>query len=166
LVASLLDSKQASAEELAAPYHDHWEIETALDELKSYLRGANIVFRRKIADLARQEFYGLILAHFANRGLMHDDAPTANADPDQLSFVRAVRVVRRKLATFHAIPPQQRKEFHECVLQEILQEGVVSSRDRRNVRGVKRKVSKFPICRRLAPRLFSIDNEKAIKILK
>jgi hypothetical protein len=52
------------------------------------------------------------------------------------------------------------------VLHEILQERVVSSRGRRNVRGVKRKMSKFPIRRRHAPRFPSIDIDKAIKIIK
>lgn len=110
LVSSLLDPEQAPAEELAALYHERWEIETALDELKTHLRGAKIVLRSKTADLVRQEFYGLLLAHFAIRGLMHEAALTANEDPDQLSFVHAVRVVRRKLATFHAIPPSATAE--------------------------------------------------------
>jgi len=35
--------------------------------------------------------------------------------------------------------------FHERVLEEILQERVVSSRGRRNPRGVKRKMSNFPL---------------------
>ncbi len=91
--------------ELAALYHERWEIETALDELKTHLRGAKLVLRSKTPDLVRQEFYGLMMAHFAVRGLMHEAALKADADPDQLSFLHAVRVVRRKLATFNAIPP-------------------------------------------------------------
>ena len=105
LATSILDPQQAPAEELAALYPERREIETALDELKTHLRGARIVLRSKTADLVRQEFYGLMLAHFAIRGLMHEAALTANEDPDRLSFVHAVRVVRRKLVTFHAIPP-------------------------------------------------------------
>ena len=105
LVTSLLDPAQAPAAELAALYHERWEIETALDELKTHLRGANIVLRSKTPDLVRQEFYGLMMAHFAVRALMHEAALKADADPDQLSFLHAVRVVRRKLAAFHAIPP-------------------------------------------------------------
>ncbi len=105
LVTNILDPKRAPAEELAALYHERWEIETALDELKTHLRGAKIVLRSKTPDLVRQEFYGFMLAHFAIRGLMHEAALTANEDPDRLSFLHAVRVVRRKLATFHAIPP-------------------------------------------------------------
>ena len=105
LVTNILDPKRAPAEELAALYHERWEIETALDELKTHLRGAKIVLRSKTPDLVRQEFYGFMLAHFAIRGLMHEAALTADEDPDRLSFLHAVRVVRRKLTTFHAIPP-------------------------------------------------------------
>jgi hypothetical protein len=105
LVTSILDPQQAPAEELAALYHERWEIETALDELKTHLRGARIVLRSKTPDLVRQEFYGLMMAHFAVRALMHEAALQADEDPDRLSFLHAVRVVRRKLPTFHAIPP-------------------------------------------------------------
>jgi hypothetical protein len=48
---------------------------------------------------------GLILAHFAVRGVMHAAALQADEDPDRLSFLHAVRVVRRKLAAFGALPP-------------------------------------------------------------
>jgi len=105
LLTSLLDPVQAPATELAALYHERWGIETALAELKTHLRGAKLVLRSKTPDLVRQEFYGLMMAHFAVRGLMHEAALKAEIDPDQLSFLHAVRVVRRKLAAIHAIPP-------------------------------------------------------------
>jgi Insertion element 4 transposase N-terminal/Transposase DDE domain len=105
LLTTLLDPVQAPAAELAALYHQRWGIETALAELKTHLRGAKIVLRSKTPDLVRQEFYGLMMAHFAVRGLMHEAALKADIDPDQLSFLHAVRVVRRKLAAIHAIPP-------------------------------------------------------------
>lgn len=105
LATSILEAEQAPAEELAALYHERWEIETALDELKTHLRGARIVLRSKTPDLVRQEFYGLLLAHFAIRGLMHEAALKGGEDPDRLSFLHAVRVIRRKLPTWHAVPP-------------------------------------------------------------
>jgi Transposase DDE domain len=105
LVTTILDHEKAPAQDLAALYHERWEIETALDELKTHLRGAKIVLRSKTPDLVRQEFYGLLMAHFAIRGLMHEAALKAKEDPDRLSFLHAVRVVRRKLPVFSAIPP-------------------------------------------------------------
>lgn len=111
LLTSLLDPAQAPATELAALYHERWEIETALAELKTHLRGAKIVLRSKTPDLVRQEFYGLMMAHFAVRGLMHEAALKADTDPDQLSFLHAVRVIRRKLAAFNAIPPSAAEDL-------------------------------------------------------
>jgi hypothetical protein len=105
LTTTILDHERSPATELAALYHERWEIETAFDELKTHLRGANIVLRSKTPDLVRQEFYGLLMAHFAVRGLMHEAALNADEDPDRLSFLHAVRVVRRKMAAFGAIPP-------------------------------------------------------------
>jgi hypothetical protein len=105
LVTTILDFQRAPAHELAALYHQRWEIESALDELKTHLRGPRIVLRSKAPDLVRQEFYGLMMAHFAIRGLMHEAALKANEDPDHLSFLHAVRVIRRKLPAYHAIPP-------------------------------------------------------------
>lgn len=106
LLTTILDPDKAPAQELAALYHERWEIETAFDELKTHLRGAKIVLRSKTPDLVKQEFYGLLMAHFAVRGLMHEAALRTKEDPDRLSFIHAVRVVRRKLPAFHAIPPR------------------------------------------------------------
>lgn len=105
LVTNMLDPEQAPALELAALYHERWEIEGAFDELKTHLRGARIVLRSKTPELVRQEFYGLLMAHFAIRGLLHEAALEADEDPDRLSYLHAVRVVRRKLAQAAAIPP-------------------------------------------------------------
>jgi hypothetical protein len=105
LITTILNPKQAPAEELAALYHERWEIETALDELKTHLRGAQIVLRSKTPELVRQEFYGLLMAHFAIRGLMHEAALRADEDPDRISFMHSARVVQRRMARFVAIPP-------------------------------------------------------------
>ena len=111
LLTTILDHEKAPAQELAALYHERWEIETALDELKTHLRGAKTVLRSKTPDLVRQEFYGLMMAHFAIRGLMHEAALKADDDPDRISFLHAVRVIRRKLPVFAAIPPSAQACF-------------------------------------------------------
>ena len=105
LMTTVLDPVQAPAEALAALYHERWEIEGALDELKTHLRGARVILRSKTPELVRQEFWGLLLAHFAVRGLMHEAALRADVDPDRLSFLHAVRVVRRKLPQLGALSP-------------------------------------------------------------
>jgi hypothetical protein len=105
LVTTILDPQQAPAQELAPLYHERWELETALDELKTHLRGGRMVLRSKTPDLVRQEFYGLLLTHFALRRLMHEAALRVAEDPDRLSFTHTVRVVRRRLPQCVAIPP-------------------------------------------------------------
>jgi hypothetical protein len=105
LITTILDHEQAPAKDLAALYHERWEIETALDELKTHLRGAQIVLRSKTPELVQQEFFGLLMAHFAIRGLMHEAALKADEDPDRLSFVHSVHVVQRRMSRYGAIPP-------------------------------------------------------------
>jgi len=105
VITTILDPQQAPAAELAALYIERWEIETAFDELKTHMRGSRVVLRSKTPDLVRQEFYGFLMAHFAVRGLMHEAALKEGIDPDRLSFIHSVRVLRRKLPQFVAIPP-------------------------------------------------------------
>jgi len=111
LITTILDAKLAPAKELAALYHERGEIETTLDELKTHLRGAQIVLRSKTPELVQQEFYGLLMAHFAIRGLMHEAALRADQAPDRLSFVHAVRVVQRRLPRYVAMPPSAEKNL-------------------------------------------------------
>lgn len=108
LVTTILEPDRAPAEELAALYHERWEMETAFDEFKTHLRGGQRVLRSKTPDLVRQEAWGFLLAHFAIRALMHEAAlgalPRAR-DPDTLSFTHALRAIRRTLPHVAAIPP-------------------------------------------------------------
>ena len=101
LVTTLLGPAEAPAKELAALYHERWESEGAFAELKVSLPGRRLMLRSRRADLAEQELYGLLLAHFALRRLMHEASRQAGCDPDTLSFLHTVRIVRRHLP-FHA----------------------------------------------------------------
>lgn len=105
LITTALDYEQAPAEELAALYHERWEIETSIGEVKTHMRGEGIVLRSKTPELVRQEFYGFLLAYFAVRGVMHEAALEADEDPDRLSFLHAIKVIRRKIPAFGIFPP-------------------------------------------------------------
>ena len=94
LLTTLLDEKKAPALELAALYHQRWEVEAVFDELKIHLLQKRRVLRSKTADLVRQEFYGWVLAHYAVRWLMHQ-AATEHRLPDRsLSFTANVQLFR------------------------------------------------------------------------
>ena len=105
LITNILDEQLAPANELAALYHERWEIEGTLDEFKTHLRANSTVLRSKTPELVQQELWGLLLAHFAIRQLMAQAAWNKGLDPDKLSFVHAVRVVKRKLPQAAAVPP-------------------------------------------------------------
>jgi len=105
LITTLMDESQAPALELAALYHERWEIEGVFDEFKTHLRGSSTVLRSKTPDLVQQELWGLLLAHFAVRQLMAQAAWRQELDPDRLSFMHAVRVIKRKLPQAAAVPP-------------------------------------------------------------
>ncbi len=105
LVTNILDPLAAPALELAALYHERWEIEGVFDEFKTHLRANSTVLRSKTPELVEQELWGLLLAHFAIRQLMAQAAWPRGLDPDRLSFTHAVRVIKRKMPQAAAIPP-------------------------------------------------------------
>jgi len=105
LVTNIHDATQAPALELAALYHERWEIEGVFDEFKTHLRANSTVLRSKTPELVQQELWGLLLAHFAIRQLMTQAAWSRGLDPDVLSFTHAVRVIKRKLPQAAAVPP-------------------------------------------------------------
>ena len=105
LVTTILDPAEASATELAAAYHQRWEIETAFDELKTHQRGPRAVLRSKSPGLVQQEIWGHLCCHYAIRALMFEAAAHAGRDPDRVSFVAALRISRRSIAQQGAFPP-------------------------------------------------------------
>ena len=98
LFTTITDPDQASALELAAAYAQRWEIELAFDELKTHQRGPRTVLRSKSPDLVLQEIWGHLCCHYAIRTLMWEAADHADVDPDRVSFVTALRIVRRSVA--------------------------------------------------------------------
>jgi hypothetical protein len=105
LITNILDPEAAPALELAALYHERWEIESVFDEFKTHLRANSTVLRSKTPELVQQELWGLLLAHFAIRQLMVQAAWPRGLDPDRLSFVHAMRVIKRKMPQAAAVPP-------------------------------------------------------------
>jgi len=116
LLCSIMDPRKAPAIQLANLYGRRWTIETVLGELKTRLRGARVVLRSRIPDLTRQDFYGLLLAHFGVRALMHDAALQEKIDATDLSFVHAVRTVARYLPLYVSFLPSAEEEAPQITL--------------------------------------------------
>jgi Insertion element 4 transposase N-terminal/Transposase DDE domain len=105
LVTTIGDPAMAPAHELAALYTERWEVETALGELKTTQRGPKQVLRSKSPELVAQEVWAHLLVHYALRAVMHTAALAEDLDPDRLSFIASLRVIRRQVIAAPAFSP-------------------------------------------------------------
>lgn len=108
LITNLLDidgDDGARADELAAAYHQRWEQETANDQLKTHLRGPGRVLRSRLPDLAYQEIWAYLIVHHTISALIAKASAAADLDPDQISFARTLRLIRRTATGTADIPP-------------------------------------------------------------
>lgn len=107
LITSLLDIEKFPAQLLACEYHQRWEVENTIDELKLHLLGRKTHIRSQKAREVVQEVYGLLLGHWAIRLLIFQAANSADVSPLHLSFTGTLRVVRRALPKFQRLQPQE-----------------------------------------------------------
>lgn len=105
LLTTILDPREATAGELAYAYHQRWEQETSIDQVKTHLRGPGRVLRSKSPDLVYAEIYGYLLVHYAISALIGRAATDAGLDPDRVSYTRTLRLVRRSATGTAAFPP-------------------------------------------------------------
>jgi hypothetical protein len=106
LITTILDPEEAGAEELAALYPERWEIEITIKEGKIILRKGRITLRSKKPELVRQEFWGMILAHYVVRKMMAQAALDKRRDPDELSYAGSIEIIKSTLAgPVLSVPP-------------------------------------------------------------
>ena len=105
LITTITDWQEALAPDLAAAYQQRWEFEIALDEIETHQIAHSRVLRSKSPQMVRQEIWGILLAHYAIRTLMVEAAHDADIDPDRLSFIRSLRVIRREAEGSADFPP-------------------------------------------------------------
>jgi hypothetical protein len=104
-VITTLSLRTATATELARLYAERWSIETSLQEIKTHLRGRRVLLRSRLPELVKQDFYGLLLAYFGVRRLMHEGALQEDIEPTSISFLHALHVVIRRLPQAVAFSP-------------------------------------------------------------
>jgi len=105
LVTNITDPDEIAAIEMAAAYHERWEAELVIDELKTHQLGSGVILRSRKPEMVEQEIWGLLLTHYGIRHLMREAADQADLDPDRMSFIRALRVVRRQVSGQAAFSP-------------------------------------------------------------
>jgi hypothetical protein len=143
LATTLLDPEAYPALDLVCAYHERWEIEVVIDEVDTHQRLAGRPSRSLKPVGVIQELYGLLVAHYAIRFLMHEAACQASVDPDRISFVHALNVVHDAIPEFQMTTPEQLPQLYTRLLRDIAHELLPNRRPRSNPRVVKRKMSKF-----------------------
>ena len=97
IATTLLDPDLYPARDLCVLYHERWEIELAIDEIKDHQRLSSHPLRSKLPILVLQELYALLLAHYAVCALRLQAAQTKGLDPDRVSFTEGIRVLKSGL---------------------------------------------------------------------
>jgi hypothetical protein len=106
LVTTLTDHIAYPIAEFPDRYAERWQIETAIGEVETRLRGGpEVVLRSKSPDMVRQEIYALLCLYQAIRHLIHTAAEHAGLDPDRISFTRTVEAARRHASDDAAFSP-------------------------------------------------------------
>jgi hypothetical protein len=140
LITDVLNPADLPAREAPVIYHERWEQELAFDEIKTHLNGRAVPIRSKTPAGVVQEIYGLMLAHYVVRRVIHDAAVVARHDPDRLSFIDSLRVLQCHLPES---PRQSVEEWYQRLLKEVRRQKLRPRRDRWYDRVIKQKMSKW-----------------------
>ena len=147
VITTLLNPRLAPAHEVACGYHERWEVEVTIDEIDTHQRLVGRTLRSLTPIGVIQELYGILLAHYAVRYLMHEAALRHEVDPDRLSFVHAVEILRDAVMEFQIVEASQQSALYERLLDDIASKRLPERRCRSNARVVKRKMSNFRLKR-------------------
>jgi Insertion element 4 transposase N-terminal/Transposase DDE domain len=141
LLTTLLDEALDPARTLIVLYHERWEEEVTIDELKTHQR-ERPVLRSQTPGGVVQELYGLLLGHYVIRVLMQEAAASRGLDPQRMSFTGALKILRCRLPECPASRRGRSRWYHNLVA-EIAEEVLPERRDRVNPRVIKRKMSNW-----------------------
>lgn len=142
LLTTLLSADEHPAPRLIALYHERWEEELAIDELKTH-QCERLTLRSETPAGVAQEVYGLLLGHYVIRKLMCEAADFAGLAPRELSFLNTLKILRCRLPECPRSPSGIERWFQQ-LLAEVAEERLDPRRNRVNPRVIKRKMSKWP----------------------
>jgi hypothetical protein len=143
LATTLLNPRSAPALELIDGYHERWEVEVVLDEIKTHQRLQQPVLRSRTPQGVVQEVYALLLAHYAVRALMYQAAQQAHLDPDRLSFTEAVFVVSETTHQLAQVLPTSHDALRQEMLERLRAQRLPARRLRSNPRVLKKLYRKY-----------------------
>ena len=143
LVTTLLDPVGYPALDLIQVYHQRWEFEVTMDEIETHQRLTDSPLRGRTPQRVLQELYGLLLAHFIVRSLMHEAALAAGIVPTRLSFMQSVELVRQAVVEFQWVCPQQHPALRARLLRDLAHTRLPIRRLRTAPRVVKQRHSKY-----------------------
>lgn len=144
LITSLLDPRQAPAEELVMAYHQRWEFELGVDELVTHQRPPRPLRSHTPVGVI-QEIYALFLAHYLVRAVMVAAAASADLAPTRLSFLTTLRLIREALPDFQRSAPVEHQRISERLRADVVAATLPLRANRSNPRVVKRKMSTFRV---------------------
>ena len=145
LITTLLSPEQAPAQALCLCYHERWEVEETIDETRNQQRLSQQPLRSRWPKLVLQEFYALLLAHYAVRCLMLQAAQSKGLDPDRISFTGAIQVLGQGLLQSSFSSPELTIRALKRMCADLASPGqlVAPRRLRFNCRVVKHICTRF-----------------------
>jgi Transposase DDE domain len=147
LVTTILDPANAPAKELAALYHERWDIEGFLKQIKSVQLNNEKIFRSKSPNGVRQEFWAPLAVHYATMCVRVDAADQAQLDPDRISHKNTVRVIRSRVGKPESFHLTHSDDHYRVLLTEVTSEINPERRNRSDPPVVKRKMNNFGLKR-------------------
>jgi hypothetical protein len=152
LATTWLNPRTAPAKDLIVLYHERWEIELVVDEIKTHLRVQQRVLRSHTPSGVLQELYALFVVHFAIRTLMYHSALEADLDPDRLSFTEAIFQICEAVADVQGQESTCVQQQRLCRLQQRLRRRLLPERRLRiNRREIKQVYHKYKPKKRNVP---------------
>ena len=143
LIATLTDETRYPAADLAALYHERWEIETAYLEIKSTVLGGRVL-RARTPSGVEQEVLALLVTYQALRTAIADAAATVpGTDPDRGSFTTALSAARDQVILAAGVIADTVIDLAGTIGRQVLADLMPPRRLRVSPRVVKRAISKY-----------------------
>jgi hypothetical protein len=111
-----------------------------------------------------QEIWGLLILHYIIRSTINKASLIIEEDPDILSFTSSLRIIKQFLPNFQSVGPINYDMEIQNIISKISLTRADRSKGESNPRGVKQRLSKYPVRYRDQPLHIPIKLEMVILI--